>query len=210
MRRGEDEMAACRMSTRWLPVALLAACLALAGCGTASEWKSKDDAPPAAKSARVAELEIGWDLLQTTLSGEAKLKWLLLFKEITLKEPGKKIEKMLRKIQEASAKHVEELAELRRLSPDVSATPPPSAIGDAIQDSATDEGTKEMIFSDGSFNVRFVFLQAQATRMISVIAKQTALMDPNPRRQKWLGEVAKQYEGFRDEFVEAFESCQPR
>ena len=198
------------MSTRWFLVALLAACLALAGCGTASKWKIKDDASPAAKSARVAELEVGWDLLQTTLSGEAKLKWLLLLRQVTLKEPGKKIEKMLRQIQEASAKRVEELAELRRLSPDVSATPSPSAIGDAIQDSATDEGTKEMVFSDGSFNIRFVFLQAQATRMISVIAKQTALIDPNPRRKKWLGEVAKQYEGFRDEFVEAFESCQPR
>ena len=144
------------MSTRWLLVALLAACLALAGCGTASKWKIKDDASPAAKSARVAELEVGWDLLQTTLSGEAKLKWLLLLRQVTLKEPGKKIEKMLRQIQEASAKRVEELAELRRLSPDVSATPPPSAIGDAIQDSATDEGTKEMVFSDGSFNIRFV------------------------------------------------------
>ncbi len=210
MRRSQDKMVGCRTSTRWLVVASLAACLALTGCGTASKWKGNDDRSPAAKSARVGQLEVGWDLLQSTLSGEAKLEWLLLFKKFTLKDPGKRIEQMLRKIQEASAKRVAELAELRRLSPDVSAAPPPSAIGDAIQQAATEKGTKELVFSDGSFNIRFVFLQAQATRMISVIAKQTALMDPNPRRQKWLGEVSKQYEGFRNEFVEAFESCKPR
>ena len=204
-------MAGYRMGTRWPLLAVLIGCLlAPAGCKTVSKWTDQEDESPAAKSERTVQLEVGYDLLQTTLSGEAKLKWLLLLRKVTLKEPGKKIQKMLQQIQQASAKRVEELAELRGLSPDASGTPPPSVIGDAIQDSATDEGTKEMVFSDGSFNIRFVFLQAQATRMISVIAKQTALLDSNPRRQKWLGEVAKQYEGYREGLVEAFESCRPR
>ena len=67
-----------------------------------------------------------------------------------------------------------------------------------------------MIFSDGSFNIRFVFLQAQATRMISVIAKQTALIDTNTGRQKWLNRVSEEYEGYRNDLVAAFEKCQPR
>ena len=192
-------------------VALLLFSFATAGCSTLSQWTGQETMPqPENKSDRVKQLEIGYDLLNTTLSGESELKWLLLFKKVTLKEPQRKVREMLQTIQKASAKRVKELASLRKLSPDVTGKPAPSLIGDAIQKAATDEGTKEMIFSDGSFNIRFVFLQAQATRMISVIAKQTALIDTNTGRQKWLNRVSEEYEGYRNDLVAAFEKCQPR
>ena len=198
------------MVTRFSLILLFAICfLASAGCQTVSKWTDQKSESKVTKSQRVKELEVGYDLLNTTLAGEAELKWLLLLKKVTLKEPTKRVKVLLQKIQQASEKRVEEIAKLRNLRPNVSGKPAPSIIGDAIQKSATDEGTKELIFSDGSFNIRFVFLQAQATRMISVIAKQTALLDTNPRRQKWLNEVSKQYEGLRNQLVDAFERCTP-
>ncbi len=183
--------------------------MASAGCQTVSKWTGQKSESNANQSERVKELEVGYDLLNTTLAGEAELKWLLLFKKVTLKEPTKRVKALLQEIQQASEKRAEEIVKLRKLHPIVSGKPAPSIIGDAIQKSATDEGTREMIFSDGSFNIRFVFLQAQATRMISVIAKQTALIDTNPKRQEWLNEVSKQYEGLRNQLVDAFERCTP-
>ena len=68
----------------------------------------------------------------------------------------------------------------------------------------------EMDFPDGAFNIRFLFLQAQATRMIAVIAVETADLDPNEKRSKWLRKLAKEFEGLRDDLVKSVENCSPR
>jgi len=59
----------------------------------------------------------------------------------------------------------------------------------------------EMIEIGGSFGVRFVFLQAQATRMVYAIATAGAEIEPNERRAEWLRRLAAEYEGYRDELV---------
>jgi hypothetical protein len=67
-----------------------------------------------------------------------------------------------------------------------------------------------MLFPEGQFGMRFVFLQAQATRMISVIAKEAAQVDPNAKRKKWAQAVAEEYAGYREDLVKAVEKCAPR
>ena len=67
-------------------IALMAICLlSLTGCQTVSKWTGPKDEAKVSKSQRVKELEVGYDLLNTTLAGEAELKWLLLLKKVTLK-----------------------------------------------------------------------------------------------------------------------------
>ncbi len=156
------------------------------------------------------DLLIGYKLLSGALSAEAQLKYLLWLRELTLQGPAKEVERLMTTIYEASTKRSDELEKLRALRPATTAAPPPSPIGNAIQEAAQWDGTKEMLFPNGEFGVRFVILQAQATRMISVIANQTAEIDPNGERQKWLKTVSKDYESYREQLVRAVEKCDPR
>ncbi len=166
--------------------------------GAESSTQSRDD------------LLIGYNLLSEALSAEGHLKYLLWLREVTLQGPAKEVERLMTTIYEASDKRTGELEKLRKLSPEATAKPPPSPIGNAIQAAAQWDGTKEMLFPDGEFGMRFVFLQAQATRMISVIAEQTAKIDPNAERKKWLDTVGKEFEGYREQLVKAVEKCEPR
>jgi hypothetical protein len=156
------------------------------------------------------ELRIAYSLLADSLGSEADMKWLLWLRELTLQGPVKEVERLMTVLSEASKKREQELEKLRKLAPDVSGAPPPSPIGDAIQSAAEWEGTKEMLFPDGQFGMRFMFLQAQATRMISVIAEQAAEIDPNAERRKWAKAVAAEYAGYREDLVKAVEKCVPR
>ena len=155
------------------------------------------------------QLRIGYSLLQSTLSAESHLKYLGWLREVEFQSPSPEVEKLLKAISEVSVKRAAELPDLRRLSPVATGKPPPSPIGDAIQAAAQSAGTREMLFPDGQFAMRFVFLQAQATRMATVIAQQTAKLDPNPRRSAWLTEVAKEFEDLRERLVHSVEGCKP-
>lgn len=156
------------------------------------------------------DLLTGYALLSQSLGSEENLKYLLWLRELTLQGPTKEVERLMTMIYETSSQRSEELEKLRKLSPPATAAPPPSPIGDAIQAAAQWDGTKEMLFPDGEFGMRFVFLQAQATRMISVIAEQTAKIDPNAERKKWLQDVGREFSGFREKLVKAVERCEPR
>lgn len=156
------------------------------------------------------DLRVGYALLEESLTAEADLKWLLWLRELTLQGPAKEVERLMTTIREASGKRANELATLRKLPPDVTGEGPASLIGNAIQAAAKWEGTKEMLFPDGQFGMRFIFLQAQATRMISVIAEQAAKIDPNPEREKWLEAVSKEYADYREDLVKTVERCELR
>ncbi len=155
-------------------------------------------------------LEVGYSLLESSLRDESQLKWLLLMRKLTLNKPPAEIASIMERISETSKRRAAEISKLRRLKPDVSREPAPSPVGDAIQASAKAVGMHEMVFPDGAFNIRFLFLQAQATRMIAVIAVETAGLDPNEERSKWLRKLAKEFEGLRDELVKSVENCSPR
>lgn len=187
----------------WLPITLLLALVLVAPRAEASDEKH------AAAEDTQENLLIGYALLDQSISGEGMLKWLLLLRKATFEAPAKATQDLLTRISKTSAKRAEELKTLRRLVPEVTAKPPPSPIGDAIQAAASDAGEHEMLFPDGEFDIRFLFLQAQATRMISVIAEQIAKIDPNEQRRKWLVQVGHEYEAFRDELVASLADCVP-
>jgi predicted O-methyltransferase YrrM len=108
----------------------------------------------------------------------------------------------MKRLSRTSKQRLEELEELRVLSPDVSAEPDPThEIGRLITSHATTAGRGEMVEIGGSFGVRFVFLQAQATRMVYAIATAGAEIEPNQQRAQWLTTLAAEYEGYRDELV---------
>ena len=152
-------------------------------------------------------LEIAFSLLESSLSAEAELKWLAVFKKLTFAGPAKEVEEVMKKIQRASETRAKEFESLRKLAPAVTAKPPPSPMGDAIEAAAQEAGTEELIFSSGVFNIRFLFLQAQATRMISVVAEQAAKVDPNDQRSEWLRKVSNEFEDYRDDLVEIAKLC---
>ena len=168
--------------------------------------ETSDEAAPETSN----DLLVGYSLLDTTLSGESMLKWLLTVREVTFQSPAKATEGLLTRISKASAIRSKELQRLRTLAPQATRKPPPSPIGDAIQDAASEAGEHEMLFPDGAFDIRFLFLQAQATRMVSVMAAQVAKVDPNPERKAWLNEVSSQYEKFRNELVDSLSGCIPK
>ena len=152
-------------------------------------------------------LEIAFELLESSLSAEAELKWLVIFKKLTFEGPAKEVEGIMKKIQRASEIRAKEFQSLRKLVPPVTAEPPPSPMGDAIETAAEEAGTEELIFSSGVFNIRFLFLQAQATRMISVVAEQAAKVDPNDQRSEWLRNVSNEFEKYRDDLVDIAKLC---
>lgn len=164
-------------------------------------------AAPQLSKSDTQSLEVAFGILEDTFSGEAELKWLLMFKKLTLAGPAKQVEILMKKMQTASSERGAELKKLRKLEPKVTSDPPPSPMGDAIQSAAQEAGTEELIFAQGVFNIRFLFLQAQATRMISVVAAEAAKVDPNAERQEWLNEVATQFQEYRDEIVELAKDC---
>ena len=154
-------------------------------------------------------LEVGYSLLESSLGDESQLKWLLLMRKLTLHKPPAEIASIMEKISQTSKSRAAEISKLRELEPDVTVEPSSSPVGDAIQASAKAMGMHEMVFPDGAFNIRFLFLQAQATRMIAVIAAETAKLDPNEERSKWLRKLSKEYEGLRDELVGSVKNCSP-
>ncbi len=187
---------------RALELAVAAGLLALLGCaeplaGTAS---------PKLAGPVQQDLLVGYDLLADTLADESRLGTLDLFKTLTLNAPNDAVAKLMHTLSDASKRRASELTRLRRLSPDVSAKPATaSPIGDAITDVAKEFGKSEMLSRSGGFDVRFVLLQAQATRMVAAMATATARFDPNAERKAWLLSLAAEYEGYRRDLIRYIE-----
>ena len=183
---------------RTLGLRIGAVLLALVGCDRqpAEEARHKSTGPVR------EDLLIGYGLLADTLSDESHLGTLDLFKTLTLNAPNDAIAKMMQTLSEASTRRADELSKLRHLAPDVSGAPTQaSAIGDAITAVAKEFGKSEMLSRNGGFDVRFVLLQAQATRMVAAMATAIARFEPNPQRKKWLKSIATEYEGYRGDLI---------
>jgi len=173
-----------------LAIALVA--LATLGCN--------EPTPPT--DAGHQDLLTGYDLLSSVLSDESHLEALVLLKKLTLRGPVEEVGSIAKKLAAASAKRSDELDKLRVLAPDVTGVPTTrSPVGEAITTIAKQTGTDELLDRGLSFSLRFVLLQAQATRMVSAMADAIAESDPNAKRRAWLGEVADEYEGYREELV---------
>jgi hypothetical protein len=152
---------------------------------------------------RHQELLVGINLLADTLADESKLNLLNFFKKITFRGSVEEVDELISALSAASGERAGELEKLRKLEPVVTGRPErSSAIGDAITTLAKDVGADEMLERDGSFGIRFLLLQAQATRMIAVIAAAVSEFDTNRERKDWLMTVAKQYEDYRHDIID--------
>lgn len=148
------------------------------------------------------DLLVGYALLAETLSDESRLGTLDFFKTMMFDAPNDAVARLMKTLSDASKRRASELAKLRHLAPDVSHKPAvDSPIGDAISDVAREVGKSEMLSRTGGFDVRFVLVQAQATRMVAAIATATARFDPNHERKVWLKQLAAEYEGYRGELI---------
>lgn len=184
--------------SRPLLPALALVALQLGGC---DRLQGAEPAPPATSSHQ--DLLMGYELLADTLNDESHLRALKLLKKITFRGPVEEVGQAMDVLGKASKRRKEELKALRKLAPDVTAPPAArSPIGDAITAVAKEAGTEEMLDRDGAFNLRFMLLQAQATRMVAAMAEAIAAHEPNAERRRWLGEVATEYEGYRNQIVD--------
>jgi hypothetical protein len=153
-------------------------------------------------ASRQQDLLIGYGLLADTLSDESRLGTLDLFKTLMLDAPNDAVAQLMKTLSDASKKRAGELSKLRQQEPKVSDKPAEeSAIGDAITAVAKEFGKSEMLSRTGGFDVRFVLVQAQATRMVAAMATATARFDPNPERKLWLKSLASEYEGYRGDLI---------
>ena len=199
MRQSHDDNAVRRgIRPVWLLPTFLAL-LASLGCAL---WPVAETAAetPAGKH---QDLLIGYNLLADILSDESQLRALGLFKKLTLRGPVDEVDEILTTLDKASKRRALELKRLRRLEPDVSDEPATeSPIADAITAIARERGTQELMDRGGAFDIRFVLLQAQATRMVAAIATATSRLDPNRERKEWLKSLAAEYEGYRNDVIE--------
>lgn len=148
------------------------------------------------------DLRVGYTLLADTLSDESDLGKLDFFKKVTFDAPNEAIDKLMKRLSEASERRADQLPKLRQMQPSVTGKPnSDSLIGDAINAIAKDFGKDEMMSRAGGFDVRFVLIQAQATRMVASMAKAIARFDPNPERKAWLQHLAREYEGYRGDLI---------
>ena len=185
----------------WLLLVFLVL-LAPTGCGRRPAAETTANSPAYPRE----DLLIGYDLLANTLSDESRLGTLDLYKKLTLRGPVEEIDQMMKTLSEASKRRASELKKLRHLEPDVSDKPTAdSPIGDAIAAVAKESGSYEMTNRSGGFDIRFVLLQAQATRMVAAMATATARFDPNPERKAWLESLALEYEVFRSNLIQVAE-----
>ncbi len=182
---------------------ILLGCAFGLGLGLAGCYRAPAESGTTTLSAqRHEDLRVGYTLLADTLSDESKLGTLDFFKTIMFDAPNDAIAEMMKTLSDASQRRASELPKLRRLEPNVAGKPTEeSLIGDAITAIAKDFGKAEMLSRKGGFDIRFVLVQAQATRMIAAMAKATARFDPNPERKAWLKELAAEYERYRADLI---------
>ena len=179
--------------------------LVLGGCGAASTRP-----PPCASPApQHQDLLTGYELLASTLADESRLGTLDLFKKVTLNAPPEDADSMMKVLSESAKRRGAELEKLRHAAPDVSVKPAAeSPVGNAITAIAKDIGKHEMMSRSGRFDVRFVVLQAQATRMVSAMASAIEQYDPNPERKAWLKSLSAEYETYRSGMMKHLEDPQ--
>jgi hypothetical protein len=180
---------------------------ALAGCDD-HEPAHASEAPLVSNEAGLSEakrqeLLSGYELLANTLADESKLGKLEIVKKLMLDAPNDRIGKLMDGLSHVSETRADELEELRKLEPQVSDKPARSSpIGEAINDIAKDFGKDDMLSRKGGFDVRFVLVQAQATRMVAAMSAALARFEPHPKRKQWLEKVSRDYEDYRGDLIE--------
>eukprot|EP00531_Pseudo-nitzschia_arenysensis_P019206 CAMPEP_0116135656 /NCGR_PEP_ID=MMETSP0329-20121206/11306_1 /TAXON_ID=697910 /ORGANISM="Pseudo-nitzschia arenysensis, Strain B593" /LENGTH=324 /DNA_ID=CAMNT_0003630469 /DNA_START=98 /DNA_END=1072 /DNA_ORIENTATION=- len=159
------------------------------------------------------ELLVGYKILHHTLKKESQLKYLHWLRDATFRGPKGSLKSALTTVYKTSTTRFKELEDLFvDESPTIRLEDTPkSAMGDSIQDDVEKTSTGELVplpFSSSSsvphlqWGVRFVLIQAQATRMVVALSTSLMKFETNPERKQWLTELADEFEGIRETLVE--------
>jgi hypothetical protein len=163
------------------------------------------------------ELLVGYKILNHTLKKESQLKYLHWLRDVTFRGPKGSLKSILTTVYTTSQKRSNELeTTLFGLFPVVAIDETPnSAMGDSIQDDVEKSSTMELVplpslsssssskkTSSAEWGVRFVFIQAQATRMVVALATSLRKFEQNEERKQWLTELADEYEAIRESLVD--------
>ncbi len=181
---------------------LIAAALVVGtiGCTTALE-PIKPSQPGA-----MGELDRGYATLASLLGDERKVHQIL-----PLKSEGLAVKLLTQEIAAASAAADDELTHLATLAPPLNLDQPTDLpmIEQAARDSIRMETTLDLLFSNETFETRLMLAQGQALRYGRFLAVRLKEADPNAERQKWLGQLASQYEELYKKVVDQLTSKGP-
>lgn len=161
-------------------------------------------------SARLTEMIIGYKILHHTLRKESQLKYLHWLRKATLKGPKGPLKNVMTTIYRTSEARIQEFDELLqyRFPPINIREAPPSKMGDSIQWEVESSSKAELIplpfrsSSPSDWGVRFLLIQAQATRMVVALSTSLKKFETNPDRLEWLTTLETEYELIRERIVE--------
>jgi hypothetical protein len=161
------------------------------------------------------ELLVGYKILHVTLKKESQLKFLHWLRDATFRGPKGSLKTVLEAIYQTSEARFNELEALfRDHEPKILLKDAPSSsMGDSIQDDVEKASQGELVPLPGSsrtskapphlqWGVRFVFIQAQATRMVVSLATSLGRFERNESRKEWLAKLALEFEAIRERLVD--------
>lgn len=178
------------------------------------------------------DLLVGYKILHDTLRKESQLKYLHWLRDATFNGPKGSLKTIMTRIYTTSQKLSGELEDLwEEYQPRILIEQAPvSPMGDSIQADVEKSSTSELVplpslplllftastasssaasssSSDSDlqrlqWGIRFVFIQAQATRMVVALSTSLKKFETNQQRKQWLTELAKEFESIRESLVE--------
>jgi hypothetical protein len=171
-----------------------------AALGGAVTYSAKPT-PPSDPARQRNDLVAGYGLLWSTLEDEATIDKLGLLKRITLDAPPERILSIMAQVSKAANNTLEELARYRELQPRIARLPVTDSFGTVLQAAMKEDSTKILLEHSPRFSKRLIISQAQALRMVIVLAQEIAKNDSNKERQAWLQRVASDYGKMYDSYL---------
>jgi hypothetical protein len=148
-------------------------------------------------------LDTGYGVLQVFLADERHLKLLRIAKTVlTLQVISEPTKGLVDDIAATSSTALDELDRLVSLRPVVVPQESlPSPIAQDTLDALRKTTARELILSRADFETVLLVSQAQSLRVTSHLARELAKLDPNTRRQAWLGALSRRLEKFYDRVI---------
>lgn len=183
-------------------VIALVSLIAGAAIGGFVAYSEKPTPTPHNEPARLRnDLLTGYGLMWSTLEDEAEVDKLGLFKRITLDAPSESVLSIMAQVSKAADNTLEELARYRALEPAIERLPDTDSFGNSLQQAMKEDSTKLLLERSPKFSKRLIISQAQAVRMVIVLSKAIAKIDPSKERQQWLQRVSNDYTKMYDAYV---------
>ena len=150
---------------------------------------------------RQDDLSTAYTLMWSTLEDESEVDKLGLFKKATLDAPPENVLSIMAQISKAADNTLEELDRYRKLAPPIERLPETDSFGTHLRRAMKDDSTKLLLERSLKFPKRLIISQAQALRMMIVLSKEIAKIDPNKERQEWLQRVSSDYTKMYDAYL---------